>query len=228
MENLVPVPEGESLKYFGWRQDQGCYMGSVYFEYLHPVLSSCTSQQVTAAVDGYFESWPAGATVLLNRTKNREGALLYYEYGEGTVILTSLYTDWGAVHSQASAEELKIFRDLVTFARNPKLSIPMFNPVETPNLSISLPISIANTSEETAAQVKLKVYSPNRDRVIFETRQSIHVLPENNTEVSISFSLPEISDNEYGIWHTDYELYTQEGDLLQLPTEAMSGRFALN
>ncbi len=37
-----------------------------------------------------------------------------------------LYTDWGATHSQATAGELKVFRDLITFARNPKLLLPAF------------------------------------------------------------------------------------------------------
>ncbi len=32
VENIVPIPEGEKLKVYGWRQDQSCYLGSVYTE----------------------------------------------------------------------------------------------------------------------------------------------------------------------------------------------------
>ncbi|MCP4153588.1 MAG: hypothetical protein GY757_38020, partial [bacterium] len=56
-------------------------------------MASQTTQQVSAAVDGYIDSYPSTATTVLTRTKNREGALLYYPYGQGCVILTSLYTD---------------------------------------------------------------------------------------------------------------------------------------
>jgi len=40
IENIIPVPEGESLKVYGWREDQSCYWGSVYSSITNPVVSS--------------------------------------------------------------------------------------------------------------------------------------------------------------------------------------------
>ncbi len=92
------------MQAFGWREDQSCLKNSLYVDGSHPALSS---------------------TVLLRRKVNNEPALIYYPYGEGTVILTSMFTDWGLAHSQASSAELKLVRDLVTFAKNPQS--PTFN-----------------------------------------------------------------------------------------------------
>ncbi len=43
IDNVMPVPEGESLKTYGWRQDSSCLRNSVYFESVHPALSSSTN-----------------------------------------------------------------------------------------------------------------------------------------------------------------------------------------
>ncbi len=140
VESLVPVPEGESLKAFGWREDQSCLKNSLYFENRHPVLSSSLSALVDGGVDGYFSVIPSSSTVLLRRKVNNEPALLYYPYGNGTVILTSLFTDWGLAHSQASSAELKLVRDLVTFAKNPQLPLFYFQSLNVKNTPQNLDI----------------------------------------------------------------------------------------
>jgi hypothetical protein len=86
IDNVVPVPEGESLKSYGWREDQSCLRFSSYFETIHPVLSSSTNELINAGVDGYFSTYPSNATTLLLKKVNRDPALLYYPYGNGTVI----------------------------------------------------------------------------------------------------------------------------------------------
>jgi len=40
VEDIIPVPEGESLKVYGWREDQSCYLGSVYSSITNPIVSS--------------------------------------------------------------------------------------------------------------------------------------------------------------------------------------------
>ncbi len=59
VENIIPVPEGEKLKVYGWREDQSCYNGSVYGSIKHPVLSSMGNDRASAAVDGYIQSLEA-------------------------------------------------------------------------------------------------------------------------------------------------------------------------
>jgi len=186
--SLIPFVEKETLKAYGWRQDQSCYSGSVYFKGMHPVLSSATGELVSGAVDGYFEAWPSTSTVLLNRTKNREAAMLYYPYGNGTVILTSLYTDWGYAHSQATLMELRVVRDLITFAKNPHLPIPMYDLTENVTPSINLNVNVKNNAETPAAKVKLKAYTPDRKRVLYTIEQAVGLAPGEEVEVPIQSS----------------------------------------
>ncbi|HLP46031.1 MAG TPA: hypothetical protein VK469_08795, partial [Candidatus Kapabacteria bacterium] len=229
VENLVPVPEGESLKSYGWRQDQSCYNGSIYFEAMHPALSSSSSQTLSAVVDGYFSCIPSTSTTLLYKTRNRESAMLYYPYGNGTVILTSLYTDWAYSHSQASTAELKVMRDLITFAKNPHLSIPMFELANNPTPVINLNVEIKNiTQTETpASRVKLVVTTPDRKTIIYRTESSVNLYMGESTIIPIKFTLPELQTKDYGICHVDYQLYDAENNLIQLPTESDSGRFSI-
>ena len=163
VENIIPVPEGEKLKVYGWREDQSCYNGSVYGSIKHPALSSLTYDRASAAVDGYIDKYPEDSVVLLRRTKNRKPALLYYKYGEGTVILTTLYTDWGYAHSQASGQELNIVRDLLTFARDVDSEIPMYNITETANPKIKLNLKLKNDTEYDAVKAKIRVLTPSRE-----------------------------------------------------------------
>ena len=188
IENLVPVPEGENIDFVGWRQDQSCYHGSVYFKGMHPVLSSSTGELLSGAVDGYFEAWPSTSTVLLNRTKNREAAMLYYPYGNGTVILTSLYTDWGYAHSQATLMELRVVRDLITFAKNPQLPIPMYDLTENVTPSINLNVNIKNNAETPVSKAILKAYTPDRKRVLYTIEQAVGLAPGEEVEIPVQSS----------------------------------------
>ena len=169
IDNVVPVPEGESLHTYGWREDQSCAGNAGYFKQMHPALAAMTSQNVNINVDGYFGTYPSSATLLLRRVSNQQPCLISYPYGSGTVILTSMYSDWGEAHSQASASELRLVRDLVTYAKNPNLAIPMYNLTSNPHPDISLNVTVKNESESAASKVKLKVYTPDRKIVLHET-----------------------------------------------------------
>ena len=226
-ENLVPIPETEPFKCYGWRQDQSCSIGSTYFEEMHPVLSSSTNELVSAVVDGYFHTIPSTATTLLYKTRNRESTMLYYPYGNGTVILTSLYTDWAYAHAQATTTELRIIRDLITFAKNPKLPIPMFDLEQNPTPSINLNVEIKNITETPASKAKLMVYTPNRDILLHVIEAPVSLNPGESTQIPLSFTLPELQTRYYGICHVDYELYNAENELIQLPTESDGGRFSI-
>jgi hypothetical protein len=224
IDKVVPIPDGASLRSYGWREDQSCSINSTYIEGMHPVLASLNTNIVTAAVDGYFSIYPSASTVLLRKKTNQEPCLLYYPYGNGTVILTSMYTDWGASHSQASPAELKLVRDLITFARNPNLNIAMYKLTQEAPVNISLALKIKNDAEAQAAKVKVRTLSPDRKIVFYENEQNITLAPGAEGDMPISFSVAYSSPALYGICHTDYELYDANGKLLQMATEADSGR----
>ena len=169
-DKVVPIPDGEILKSYGWREDQSCLRNSAYFNINHPVVSSSTKQLIDAGIDGYFEKIPSNSTVYLTRRKNRDPVLISYPYGEngGKVILTTLYSDWAFAHSQATVRELRIVRDLVTWAKDPNTEIPMFNLADNSSPEIALNINIKNdleldienVSTTTATKAKIYVYTP--------------------------------------------------------------------
>ncbi|HLP48968.1 MAG TPA: hypothetical protein VK469_23710, partial [Candidatus Kapabacteria bacterium] len=227
VENVVPVPEGESLNTYGWREDQSCLRYSAYFEKDHPALSSSTNETINAGVDGYFSRYPSSSTILLKRKSNLEPALLYYPYGNGMVILTSMFTDWASAHSQASASEIKIIRDLITFAKNPRLPIPMYDLASNPTPLINLNVELKNNTEFPSSKAKLMVYTPDRNILLHELEAPVNLNQKESTQIAVNFTLPELQTKDYGICHVDYQLYDAENNLTQLPTESDSGRFSI-
>jgi len=230
-DNVVPVAEGESLKSYGWREDQSCLKNSVFFnrDNMHPVLASATNELVDVAVDGYFAVYPKNATALLRRRTNGEPTVIAYPYGPngGHVILTSMYTDWGYAHSQASSAELRIVRDLITWAKNPSMPVPMFNLADNPTPAITLNVKARNNAEFPASTVKIKVYTPDRGQVLYESEQGTTLNPGEEAVIPISFTFPALSGEHYGLCHADYELSDSAGNLVQMAQESDSGRFGV-
>jgi len=141
--------------------------------------------------------------------------MLYYPYGNGTVILTSMFTDWAYAHSQATTAEIKIIRDLITFAKNPHLPLPMYDLEENPSPTINLSVQVNNNTEFTASKAILKVYSPDRTTLLHEIEAAVSLNQEESTQLAINFTLPELQTKEYGICHVDYELYNAENEITQ-------------
>jgi hypothetical protein len=236
-DKVVPIPEGETLKSYGWREDRSCLKNSSFFRDMHPIFSSSTKGLIDAGIDGYFSAIPSTATVLLTRKKNRHAALIAYPYGEngGKVILTALYTDWAYSHSQATTSELRIVRDLVTWAKAPNTEIPMFNLADNSTPEISLNINIKNNLEvdpdnvsaTTATKAKIYVYTPNKKTLLFETEQALTLNAGESASAALSFTLPVQTSKNYGICHTEYELYDADDNLIQMKSESFEGRFSI-
>ncbi|MCP4152718.1 MAG: hypothetical protein GY757_33605 [bacterium] len=225
LENHLPI-DGP-LKAYGFREDQSCLRRSAFFDTMHPALTSASSGIIDAGIDGYIPIYPSNSTVLLRRRINREPALLYFPSNGGHIILSAFFSDYAAAHNQLGASELKIFRDLVTFAKNMSQPIPMFNLEENPTPTISLNITAANETEQTAARAKLYAYTPDRKTLLYQTEETLTITPGQTVEIPLSFTLPELLKQDYGICHVDYELYDTENNLIQMPTESDSGRFSI-
>jgi hypothetical protein len=226
---VLPKPGGELLSVQGWRNAQSCEKNSVYFKNIHPVLSSSSRELVDIAIDGSISIFPDSANVLLRRTVSNEPALIYYKYGSGYVFIFCGYTDWGSSHSQASLEELKIVRDLITFAKDPESPINMYDLTVEQNPQINLNLKIQSDLDEGQPAVKavIKVYTPDNNLLLYEAEHGVSINPEDEVIVPVAFTLPDSGSEHRGIGHTYYELYDNEGNLIQMETEALSGRFAI-
>jgi len=231
VDAVLPKNDGDVLRSYGWRESNSCIRDSSFFESFHPALASLTRATANVGIDGYFSSIPGNAAVLLRSIANKNPVLVTYKCGLGTVTATSMFTDWAYSHSQASMAELNLVRDLITYAKNPNLPISSYNITDNPNPTITLPVTIKNDTQSTASKVQIAVYTPDRDTVLFETFQGISLAPGAEEQLQVTFTLPSLQNHFLGICHTDYQLYAaEEGEdiLIQLFTEADSGRFALH
>lgn len=132
--SALPTPDGKPIEAYGWIEDQSCVYRSSYVSTWHQVLAGLSQSVPSVNVDGYFTSYPAGSISLLKKTANGQPAMIMYSYGNGYVIATTIYTDFAYSMGQASAEEKALFRDIVTWARQPA-QLPEIRPggmVEVP------------------------------------------------------------------------------------------------
>jgi hypothetical protein len=194
---------------YGWNEDQSCFKKATYLSQWHPVLSGQTKNVMDCNIDGYISEYPANAEVLLSRTKNGLPALLYYNYGAGTVIVSSLYTDWGYGHNQSSAAELNLIRDLTTWALDPDIDIPEFYRDSAVSVPVAIKYTVSDTSTATTAIIK--IYTP--DRKLYDSL-SIPISLHSDEETEWLWNKSSISHNQ-GLWVVDYALLDGDGDWIQ-------------
>ncbi len=205
--DLSALPGG--IDGYGWSEDQSCFRNAAYLNQWHPVFSGQTKQVMSCNVDGYITQYPGYADVLLRRTANGMPALLSYNYGAGTVIVSSLYPDWGYGHNQTSEEELRLLRDITTWALNPEMSIPEFYP----DSNVTVPVSIQYIADDTveATTAIVKVFIPNRDLY-----DSVAVLISLQPGEEIQWDWNESSlPRNLGLWVIDYALMNSNAQRIQ-------------
>ena len=147
--------------------------------------------------------------MLLKRRINGKPALISYNYGAGTVIVTSAYSDWGYGHNQVSDEELPLMRDITTWAMNPEMPIPEFYP----DSAVSVPVSIRYTGDDTleATTAIVKVLTPGRNLY-----DSVYVPIPLYPGEYIQWDWSDESLSEHlGLWVIDYALMDSSGGCIQ-------------
>jgi hypothetical protein len=225
--SALPTPDGKPLGGYGWREDQSCQSNSVYVDTWHPVLSSTTQSLISSPVDGFFTDYPSNSTVLLRRRVNAMPAMLAYPYGEGMVIVTSLFEDWGSTHWQSTAQGRAIIRDLITWAKNIGLQIPEYNLRKNPTPEVSLNLEVKNLSEKAASKARILWLDPGRN-LFFEEEKLISIPAGEGIVIPVDHAFSNITDDKLGIWHADYILYDSEGKEIQPEAETDSGRFNIS
>jgi len=234
--NTLPLPPGSDLSGYGWLEDQSCQHRSVGITTYHPILSGQDSVISDINVDGYFTKYPKNATIILSRTKNGMPAMLMYEYGNGTVIATTAYTDWASTHYQATRDGKNLIRDMITWAKD-GIKISEYGRSDTVNIKINrtipkpeileyieypkyelddvvnIPINVTNYFNVTIDNVSFIVYDPDMEIDYVNVSIAIH---ENETR-TINFTY-EDTDKE-GFYYVLYSLCIGEscirtGDLV--------------
>ncbi|MBU1146811.1 MAG: hypothetical protein KKD11_00455 [Candidatus Omnitrophica bacterium] len=194
--DFTALPTGK-LKAYGWQEDALCYTEAAYIKNFHQILSSQNKLYPDLKLDGYFTAWPDNTKVLLRRSKNLMPAMLMYEFGEGMVIVCSLYTDWGHINGQASASEIDLTRDLIRWSKQSQ-ALP-----ETQTGS-DIREEIEINREFSAIEFVLR--SPNGD--ILEKKARADPI----YELGLTLNKP-------GIYCVDYMLYNSDNEIIQPQTE---------
>jgi hypothetical protein len=96
------------------------------------------------------------------RRKNLQPAMLMYPYGSGTVVVSSLYSDWGYRRNHTSKEEMILIRDIIAWAKSNR-EIVEIEPGERVNYELRM------LNVELAEKVRMKVYGPEKELVIAYT-----------------------------------------------------------
>jgi len=216
------LPKGEELGAFGWLEDMSCQNASVHIDVDSPIFAGQTRVEPNVNVDGYFSKWPTDGVVLLTRTKNGYPAMIEYPYGNGKVIISSMYTDWAYGHSQASVEEINLVRDLISYSKNIHKSIPTIYPGESVNVNLSVNYAVVEYVQPVATKVKFIIIDPDRNIVATEERV-ISLNPGSSQAFTVSYN--SLAESKRGIWWIDYILYDSSGNIVQ--TEMEGERFAI-
>ena len=168
-------------------------------------------------IDCYFTSWPENTTVLLTRRANGMPVMIKYDYGNGTVIATTAYEDWGFTHGQSSRDGRALVRDILAWAKEPNKPIPEF----APGGSISIPINVSNKAQLPAEKVVFSIIDPDKN-ILGTVNVTETIGVEETKTINFTFTAP----SKLGIYWIDYSLINASGDYIQTTYEAE--RFAVS
>lgn len=224
--SVLPVPQEADGTYkiitgYGWTEDQSCFSNAVYIDTFHNVLAGQTKSTLDVSVDGYFAQYPSDSKILLRRTANGQPAMLLYQYGQGSILVTSLYEDWASTQAQSTQAGRNLIRDIITWAKSPSI-LPEIKPGETANATVILE---NNTTADVASAILL-LYDPSRGNLV-ETKTITIALPSGQ-KVKIPYSYTTASNSPLGIWHIDYLLYDDTGNIISSNVTFDSGRFVVS
>ncbi|MEW6558280.1 MAG: hypothetical protein AB1349_13200, partial [Elusimicrobiota bacterium] len=155
-----------SLKAYGWTEDQSCHSNAVYISTYHPMFAGQIDSTPDMNVDGYFTNYPANAKVLLRRTKNNMPCLIEYTVKgrevegrqvEGRVIATTFYSDFSYAQGSLSQEEKTLIQNLLAYAKDPTTpATQQLRAIPYTGISFTL-----NTPEQTLIQGQRSVVYAN-------------------------------------------------------------------
>ncbi|MGA9750648.1 MAG: CARDB domain-containing protein [Acidobacteriota bacterium] len=234
--SALPVPAGQTLQAAGYKQDLSCFADSAYPTMEHPILSGITRTTVTAGFDGYFRTIPTNATVLLRRTISGEPCLILYPVGQGYVVASTLYEDWGYANGQSTADGRSIMANILAWAKSPNQSIPVTNLSTGASASgIAVTLHVRNLSDTAVDQMEVLVMTPDRQTVAAQASLSVSVPAHAEADVPVTVDLSSYfgqSGAQRGVFHADYRLLaidsmTGQEEEIQPQGETETGRFAV-
>ncbi|MEW6607659.1 MAG: hypothetical protein AB1414_09450, partial [bacterium] len=206
---------------YGWGEDQSCWQNAGYIDTDHPIFASQTDPTLDAGIDGYFTQWPNDATILLRRTKNQMPAMLMYKYGSGTVIASTLYTDFSSAYNRASDEEIRLINDLISYVEDINKEIPEYKPGDEINLPIKITYEefyeFFQETPDKATQVEFTLRDSDKKTLSTNILQLATPLAlGQSTQINFQTICPQ---DKLGIFWINYTLKDQAGNILKPETK---------
>ena len=207
---------------YGWSEDQSCFAAAVSLPLFHQALSGFDVAGLDLLVDGYFTGYPDDATILLERNKNGYPAALLYPVGDGYVMATTAYADWGSSNYQHTRDDHRLWRDLIAWATLGSLNsydhtLPEFGPGE----AATVEVTIDNASGIEAQTIRLILLDPDKQIV---DQEEISQPVAGGSATTLNHNLT--TGSALGIWTLDYVLLDENGNAVQ--AQASGAAFAVS
>lgn len=145
--SILPHPSGENILGYGWLEDQSSLSNSVLLAMRHPVVDGFTTSRPHLNIDGFFTSFPGKDKPVLRNSINGQAIMLIYRHGKGSVIATTLFTDWAYIHTSITWDEVALFSRLLKWAglsliqaapKVPEARAAPVSPVASPAIGFSI------------------------------------------------------------------------------------------
>lgn len=221
--SILPAPEGKPLAAYGWIEDQSTLSSSSTISMIHPIASMLTSSVLNINIDGSIESFPDKSKPLLRNKVSGQPVMIVYKYGKGTVIATTLFTDWAYMHQRTTWDEIKLFSGLIkwtgltTVDSSPKLNsikerkAPAAVPL--PNIGFSVQsdneIYLAGDTADFTIRVWNNENRARKIKIYYDGKGEVReVLPKGSAKLSYSF--PVYSARRLWVYfHDENEIFLQ-------------------
>ncbi|MCC6544012.1 MAG: hypothetical protein IT392_05845 [Nitrospirae bacterium] len=200
--SILPVPDGKPLTAYGWIEDQSKLSSSSILSMTHPIASRLTSSELNINVDGSIEIFPSTSKPLLRNRISGQPVMVVYKYGKGTVIATTLFTDWAYMHQRATWDEINLFSGLINWtgltteelsAHNvPAASRKAAKPIPQPSLGFSVLSDNEIYFAGDKANITIRMWNNEKRqrkiKVYYDGKGELRSLsPKGSSEISYSF-----------------------------------------
>ena len=127
--HYAALPGGDEIEAVGWDEAQSCFANAARIDADHPGLAGASGPigaTLNVGVDGHFRRLPQSAQSLLSATGSGYPVLATYPFGNGTVVVTTLFEDDAKGRGMASQQGLGIVKNLSEWLRSP-VAMPSFS-----------------------------------------------------------------------------------------------------
>jgi hypothetical protein len=192
----------------GYDEDRTCNRLDVQITKNIEAFAGLSKKPFVMATDGHFIKYPETVAVLLKRTETGDPVLISYPYGKGTIMASTSFTPLDSERGGGTEEEIIFFRELINYFSLP-MELPKVMAGQTTNIRIKVTNRDAN---KVASKAVLMVYDPEKSFERYREKFPLSLEPGESAYVEFSYKTCPTALG--GIWHTRYELLTEEYQLL--------------